>query len=113
MREGGDAGEGVEAGVVLVADSDGENNAPGEVEFDGDALFAEDVEGDDGAGVALLEEGERGDEDEDDFGDGDGDVGDLQSDDFWRGLGGLDVDYPQWIGEGREEDWDPFCDVEV
>lgn len=108
----GEDGGGAEGGVVLVPNSDGENDAP-EEEFDGDALFAEGVEGDDGGGNALGDEDGGGDADEDEDELGDGDVGDLQSDDFWRGVGGLDVDYPQWIGKGREEDWDPFGDVEL
>lgn len=57
-------------------------------EFDGDALFAED-------------------------GSDDGEVGDLQSDGFWREMGGFGTGYTQWIGEGKEEDWDPFGEAEV
>ncbi|KZT70426.1 hypothetical protein DAEQUDRAFT_205393 [Daedalea quercina L-15889] len=91
---GGGSGEGGQAGEVLVPDSDtgedaeGGDAAAGAEEFDGDALFAEDAEDD-------------------------GDVGDLQSDGFWSAVGGFQEGYSQWIGEGREEDWDPFGEAEL
>lgn len=80
-------------GEVLVADSDvdetaDDGDAGGDGDFDGDALFAEDA----------LD---------------DGDVGDLQSDDFWREMGGLGDGSSQWIGQGREEDWDPYAEAEL
>ncbi|KAH9917304.1 uncharacterized protein B0H18DRAFT_1034842 [Fomitopsis serialis] len=86
--------ENEEGGEVLVADSDvgedaaGDEQAVDDEEFDGDALFAED-------------------------GSDDGEVGDLQSDGFWREMGGFGTGYTQWIGEGKEEDWDPFGEAEV